>query len=131
MLDIGVSSMQLDDPERGFSFQGDGPLDMRMGASGPTAADVVNTATRTTSPTSSSICGDERRSRAIARAIVRAASKRRSRARRSWSTLVERVLRPSPASRHPATRTFQALRIYVNDELGELARGAWRRPSAC
>ena len=126
MLDIGVSSMQLDDPARGFSFQGDGPLDMRMSAAtGPPPP------TSSTRPRKSHLAdilfhlGEERRSRAIARAIVAPAQREaRSRARRELAELAARVLgREKIAGRHAATRTFQALRIYVNDELGELARG--------
>jgi 16S rRNA (cytosine1402-N4)-methyltransferase len=124
LLDIGVSSMQLDEAERGFSFQDDGPLDMRMSGSGPSAADVVNAAEEKDLADILFQLGEERRSRAIARAI--AARRREQPLRRTseLAALVERVLgRGRPGGRHPATRTFQALRIYVNDELGELARG--------
>jgi 16S rRNA (cytosine1402-N4)-methyltransferase len=124
VLDIGVSSMQLDEPERGFSFQGDGPLDMRMSANGPSAADVINTADDSDIADILFHLGEERRSRAIARAIV---ARRRERPFGRTAELVEtveRVLgRGKPGGRHPATRTFQALRIYVNDELGELTQG--------
>jgi 16S rRNA (cytosine1402-N4)-methyltransferase len=124
VLDIGVSSMQLDDPERGFSFQADGPLDMRMAGDGPTAADVINAADEADMADILFHLGDERRSRAIARAIV---ARRRERPFSRTGELVEaveRVLgRGKVGGRHPATRTFQALRIYVNDELGELTRG--------
>ena len=124
VLDIGVSSMQLDDPARGFSFQGDGPLDMRMSAVGPSAADVVNSADEGDIADILFQLGEERRSRAIARAIV---ARRRAQPLTRTGELVEvveRVLgRGKPGGRHPATRTFQALRIYVNDELGELAEG--------
>jgi 16S rRNA (cytosine1402-N4)-methyltransferase len=123
-LDIGVSSMQLDDPARGFSFQADGPLDMRMSGEGPTAADVLNTAAEADIADILFHLGEERRSRAIARAIV---ARRREQPLARTSDLVsvvERVLgRGKPGGKHPATRTFQALRIYVNDELGELAQG--------
>jgi 16S rRNA (cytosine1402-N4)-methyltransferase len=123
-LDIGVSSMQLDDPARGFSFQADGPLDMRMSGEGPTAADVLNTAAEADIADILFHLGEERRSRAIARAIV---ARRREQPFARTSDLVdvvERVLgRGKPGGKHPATRTFQALRIYVNDELGELAQG--------
>jgi 16S rRNA (cytosine1402-N4)-methyltransferase len=124
VLDIGVSSMQLDNPERGFSFQSDGPLDMRMSGTGPTAADIVNEAEEADIADILFQLGEERRSRAIARAIVA-----RRRERPFMRTLelvetVERVLgRGKVGGRHPATRTFQALRIHVNDELGELAQG--------
>jgi 16S rRNA (cytosine1402-N4)-methyltransferase len=124
VLDIGVSSMQLDDPERGFSFQADGPLDMRMSGAGPTAADVVNTAEEADIADILFQLGEERRSRAVARAIV---ARRREQPFARTSELVDAVARVlgrgKPGGRHPATRTFQALRIYVNDELGELAQG--------
>jgi 16S rRNA (cytosine1402-N4)-methyltransferase len=124
VLDIGVSSMQLDDPERGFSFQADGPLDMRMAAAGPTAADVVNSVAEADLADILFQLGEERRSRAIARAIV---ARRRERPLQRTGELVkvvERVLgRGKVGGRHPATRTFQALRIHVNNELGELAEG--------
>jgi 16S rRNA (cytosine1402-N4)-methyltransferase len=124
VLDIGVSSMQLDDPERGFSFQGDGPLDMRMGRQGPTAADVLNTEDDAKLADILFRLGEERRSRAIARAIVARRTERPFTRTSELAELVERVLgRPKIAGRHAATRTFQALRIYVNDELGELVRG--------
>jgi 16S rRNA (cytosine1402-N4)-methyltransferase len=128
VLDIGVSSMQLDDPARGFSFQADGPLDMRMSGrmsgAGPTAADVVNEAEEADIADILFRLGEERRSRAIARAI--AARRREQPFTRTLelAQLVERVLgRGKIGGRHPATRTFQALRIHVNDELGELAQG--------
>ncbi len=123
VLDIGVSSMQLDDPARGFSFQADGPLDMRMSATGPDAADIVNTLEETQLADILFHLGEERSSRAIARAIV--AHRRHQPLARTLelASLVARVLgREKIAGRHAATRTFQALRIYVNDELGELAR---------
>jgi 16S rRNA (cytosine1402-N4)-methyltransferase len=124
VLDIGVSSMQLDTPDRGFSFQLDGPLDMRMSAHGPSAADVLNTSAETQIADILYQLGEERRSRAIARAVV---GQRRARPFSRTAELVEtveRVLgRGKPGGRHPATRTFQALRIYVNDELGELSQG--------
>ena len=123
VLDVGVSSMQLDDPDRGFSFQGDGPLDMRMGGDGPTAADVVNTAEETDLADILFRLGDERRSRAIARAIVSRRSQQPFSRTAELAELAERVLgRHKIGGRHPATRTFQALRIYVNDELSELAK---------
>jgi 16S rRNA (cytosine1402-N4)-methyltransferase len=123
VLDVGVSSMQLDDPKRGFSFQADGPLDMRMSGAGATAAEVINTAAEADIADILFHLGDERRSRAIARAIV---ARRREHPFARTAELVdavERVLgRGTVGGRHPATRTFQALRIYVNDELGELAQ---------
>ena len=122
VLDIGVSSMQLDDAERGFSFLRDGPLDMRMSQDGLSAADVVNTAEEGELADILYQLGEERRSRAIARTIVKARSDAPITTTRALAAIVERVLgRPRPGDKHPATRTFQALRIHVNDELGELA----------
>jgi 16S rRNA (cytosine1402-N4)-methyltransferase len=124
VLDIGVSSMQLDEAGRGFSFQGDGPLDMRMGRDGPTAADVLNTEDEGRLADILFHLGEERRSRAIARAIVARRAGRPFARTFELAQLAEKVLgRPKFDGRHAATRTFQALRIYVNDELGELARG--------
>lgn len=123
VLDIGVSSMQLDRPERGFSFQNDGPLDMRMGATGPTAADFVNTADADEIADVLFQYGEERKSRLIARAIVHDRATSPFTTTQQLAGLVARLLGREPDGRHPATRTFQALRIYVNDELGELERG--------
>ncbi|NKB20194.1 MAG: 16S rRNA (cytosine(1402)-N(4))-methyltransferase RsmH [Alphaproteobacteria bacterium] len=126
MLDLGVSSFQIDDPERGFSFRFDGPLDMRMSHDGPTVADIVNDTEQTELADIIYKYGEERRSRRIARAIVEARS----------NTPISRTLeladivrdcyppaKPGTKAIDPATRTFQALRIYINDELGELRRG--------
>ena len=122
VLDIGVSSMQLDDPARGFSFQADGPLDMRMSGAGPTAADVVNTLEEAQLADIFFHLGDERSARAIARAIVAQRREKPFARTLELAQLVARVLgREKVGGRHAATRTFQALRIYVNDELGELA----------
>jgi 16S rRNA (cytosine1402-N4)-methyltransferase len=124
VLDIGVSSMQLDDPVRGFSFQGDGPLDMRMSSSGPSAADVINTAEESHLADILFHLGDERSARGIARAILARRQQQPIVRTSELAQLVARVLgREKIAGRHAATRTFQALRIYVNDELCELARG--------
>jgi 16S rRNA (cytosine1402-N4)-methyltransferase len=124
VLDIGVSSMQLEDPERGFSFQSDGPLDMRMAKDGPTAADIVNTQDDSDLADIFFHLGDERRSRAVARAIVARRSKKPFTRTAELAELAERVLgRQKIAGRHAATRIFQALRIYVNDELGQLVQG--------
>jgi 16S rRNA (cytosine1402-N4)-methyltransferase len=123
VLDIGVSSMQLDRPERGFSFQHDGPLDMRMAATGLTAADVVATAEPEDLADILYTYGEERRSRAVARAIVAAREANPITRTSELAAIVARVLGREPDGRHPATRTFQALRIHVNDELGELERG--------
>ncbi|MEM7269222.1 MAG: 16S rRNA (cytosine(1402)-N(4))-methyltransferase RsmH [Pseudomonadota bacterium] len=121
VFDIGVSSMQIDQAERGFSFQKDGPLDMRMGADGPSAAEIVNSATAAQLADIFFLYGEERASRRIARAIV---DQRPIDSTLALASLVERQLpRPKPGQPHAATRVFQALRIAVNDELGELARG--------
>ena len=121
VLDLGVSSMQLDQPERGFSFRQDGPLDMRMGDDGPTAADLVNDLPEGAIADILYRYGEERASRRIARAIVAA---RPIHTTGELAAVVERCLpRPKPGQRHPATRAFQAIRIAVNDEFGELARG--------
>jgi 16S rRNA (cytosine1402-N4)-methyltransferase len=124
VLDIGVSSMQLDEAGRGFSFMADGPLDMRMEREGPSASDLVNGMTETDLADVIFTYGEERQSRRIARAIVRARETQRIETTRALANVVERALgRRHDDDRHPATRTFQALRIAVNDELGELARG--------
>lgn len=124
VLDIGVSSMQLDEAERGFSFQHDGPLDMRMGRDGDSAADFINHADETEIANVIYVFGDEKRSRAIARAIVKKRASEPFTRTRELADLVLRVFHGRKADgKHPATRTFQALRIHVNDELGELARG--------
>jgi len=120
VLDLGVSSMQIDTPERGFSFRLDGPLDMRMGAAGPSAADVVATADERDLANIIFLLGEERHSRAVARAIVKMRAERPIVTTRVLADIVGRVVRSRPGDIHPATRTFQALRIFVNDELGEL-----------
>jgi 16S rRNA (cytosine1402-N4)-methyltransferase len=123
VLDIGVSSMQLDEPARGFSFLRDGPLDMRMSQDGPSAADVVNTADEEDLANILYEFGEERRSRAIARTLVKARADAPITTTKALADIVERVLGWARGDeKHPATRTFQALRIYVNDELGELQR---------
>lgn len=123
-FDLGVSSPQLDEAERGFSFRLDGPLDMRMGEDGPTAAEIVNELPEATLADILYKFGEERRSRAVARAIV-AARKEKPIAR--TLELAQIVRRAVGHSDNPAidtaTRSFQALRIYTNDELGELDRG--------
>ncbi len=121
VLDLGISSMQIDQAERGFSFQKDGPLDMRMGDEGPTAADLVNTASEAEIADILYHYGEEHASRRIARAIVAA---RPFATTLQLARVVETCLpRPKPGQSHPATRTFQALRIAVNDEFGQLAAG--------
>ncbi len=123
-LDVGVSSMQLDQAERGFSFMADGPLDMRMASAGPSAADVVNECEETELARIIFIYGEEKKSRAVARAIVQARGKEKITRTGELAEIVSRAVGGRGASRiHPATRTFQALRIFVNDELRELARG--------
>jgi 16S rRNA (cytosine1402-N4)-methyltransferase len=125
-LDLGVSSMQLDQAQRGFSFRQDGPLDMRMSQQGPSAADVVNGAAEGDLADIIHRFGEEHRARRIARAIVEA---RRAGPISRTLHLADIVRRCQPAPKpgadtiDPATRTFQALRIHVNDELGELGRG--------
>ena len=122
VLDLGVSSFQFDLPERGFSFREDGPLDMRMSRSGSSAADIVNTADEKTLIDIIFRYGEERQARRIARAIIAARPILRT---AKLAEVVSAALGPAAARQkiHPATRTFQALRIFVNDELGELERG--------
>lgn len=123
VLDIGVSSMQLDRAERGFSFLRDGPLDMRMGDDGSTAADLVNGAEESLLADIIHVYGEDRAARRIARSIVRARSEAPILRTGRLAEVVADALPPQrPGQLHPATRTFQALRIAVNDELGELAR---------
>jgi 16S rRNA (cytosine1402-N4)-methyltransferase len=122
LLDVGVSSMQFDRAERGFSFRLDGPLDMRMGEGGPSAADVVARGSERDLAAIIATLGEERHARAVARAIVAARREAPIRSTGELATIVARVVRAKPGDIHPATRTFQALRIFVNDELGELAR---------
>ena len=120
-MDIGVSSMQLDQAERGFSFQSDGPLDMRMAQDGPSAADFLNTADEETIADVLYQYGDEPKSRRVARAIVAARPLTRT---GELATVVRKALGHRPHDKKdPATRTFQAIRIHVNRELGELADG--------
>lgn len=120
VLDIGVSSMQLDDAERGFSFRHDGPLDMRMESAGESASDLVNTLAESALADVIYEYGEERRSRAVARAIVAARREAPITTTKRLADIVSSVVRSAPGDIHPATRTFQALRIAVNDELGEL-----------
>lgn len=120
-MDIGVSSMQLDRPERGFSFQGDGPLDMRMAQSGMTAAEFLNTADEGEIADVLFHYGEEPRARRVARAIVAARPLSRT---GELAAVVRRALGHKPhEKKDPATRTFQALRIHLNRELDELADG--------
>jgi 16S rRNA (cytosine1402-N4)-methyltransferase len=122
VLDLGVSSFQFDQPERGFSFRADGPLDMRMSREGETAADFVNRATHSELASVIARLGEEKNARRIASAIIAA---RPVTGTAQLADIVAQAQGPA-AQRlaiHPATRTFQALRIHVNDELGELERG--------
>ena len=122
-LDLGVSSMQIDDPARGFSFRNDGPLDMRQGQAGPSAADLVNEAEESVLADIIYQYGEERQARRIARAIVAA----RTDAPLTRTGQLANIVRDAYRGRRnaktdPATKTFQAIRIHVNDELGELER---------
>jgi 16S rRNA (cytosine1402-N4)-methyltransferase len=123
VFDLGVSSMQLDRAERGFSFRLDGPLDMRMGHDGPTAADIVARAPERDLAAIIAMLGEERQARAVARAIVKARSEQAVDTTRALANIVARVVHMRDSAIHPATRTFQALRIFVNEELAELAHG--------
>jgi 16S rRNA (cytosine1402-N4)-methyltransferase len=122
VLDLGVSSMQLDDPGRGFSFAADGPLDMRMSGRGISAAEVVNRADTRTLTGILKEYGEEPAARRIARAIVERREREPIARTRQLAELVAGVIGARAGRTDPATRTFQALRIYVNDELAELAR---------
>lgn len=124
VLDIGVSSMQLDEPERGFSFMRDGPLDMRMAADGPTAADLVNEAEPTELARILFVYGEERESRRIARAIARRRDEQPFTRTLELAEFIEKTLGGRRGAKvHPATRSFQAIRIAVNEELSELEAG--------
>jgi len=120
VMDVGVSSMQLDQAARGFSFRLGGPLDMRMGHGGPTAADVIAKASEADLANIIYIFGEERHSRSLARAIVAARKQAPVVTTRALADIVAKVVRSKPGEIHPATRTFQALRIFVNEELDEL-----------
>lgn len=122
-LDLGVSSPQIDNPARGFSFRADGPLDMRMSGAGPSAADAVNTLPEAELARILFELGEERLSRRIARAVIAARAESPITRTGALADLVRRVVPRSKDGIDPATRTFQALRLYVNDELGELDRG--------
>lgn len=123
-LDLGVSSMQIDDPARGFSFRNDGPLDMRQGKDGLSATDLVNDAEESVLADIIFKYGEERQARRIARAIVHARSDAPITRTGQLADIVRNVYRGGkPSKTDPATRTFQAIRIQVNDELGELERG--------
>ncbi|WP_375281685.1 16S rRNA (cytosine(1402)-N(4))-methyltransferase RsmH [Pseudooctadecabacter sp.] len=124
VLDLGVSSMQLDQAERGFSFMRDGPLDMRMGQEGPNAADIINHAAEADIADILFTYGEERASRRIARKIVAERADSPIETTLRLAKLIESCLpRPKPGQSHPATRSFQAIRIAVNDEYEQLAAG--------
>lgn len=126
VLDIGVSSMQLDEAERGFSFLRDGPLDMRMSAAGPTAADVVNRLKPGDLARIFGLLGEERHAGRIARMIEKRRAERPFARTADLADAIEKLVGRRPTDTiHPATRVFQALRIYVNDELVELARALY------
>ncbi|WP_240149157.1 MULTISPECIES: 16S rRNA (cytosine(1402)-N(4))-methyltransferase RsmH [Asaia] len=129
VLDIGVSSYQLDEAERGFSFRHDGPLDMRMSRAGRSAADLVNEADEAELADIIYHYGEDRMSRRIASAIVRARQEEPIRTTARLADIVRSVVRPDKSGIHPATRSFQALRIAVNDELGELQRALDEAPA--
>lgn len=120
VLDIGVSSMQLDQGERGFSFMRPGPLDMRMSGTGETAADFVNTLSEADLAALIFAYGEERASRRIAKAIVSARGEKPLETTQDLASVIEKTVGRKPGGPHPATRTFQALRIAVNREFDEL-----------
>lgn len=122
VLDVGVSSMQLDQAERGFSFMRSGPLDMRMGNTGPTAADAVRDLSHSDLIRIFQVYGEERRARRAVDFIVRARDEGDISTTEELADVIERALGRS-GKNHPATKVFQALRIFINDELGELYRG--------
>ncbi len=122
LADLGCSSLQLDDAERGFSFSADGPLDMRMGSEGETAAELLERVEWEELVTILRDYGEERRAGAIARAIVKGREQSPLRTTGELSRLVQQIVGGRGRRIHPATRTFQAIRIAVNDELGQLER---------
>lgn len=122
-FDFGLSSPQIDQPERGFSFRQDGPLDMRMELSGPSAADAVNGLPEKELADILWRYGEERRSRAVAAAIVKARREQPIETTGALADIIRSVVKPARDGIDPATRSFQGLRIYVNDELGEIERG--------
>ncbi len=125
VLDIGVSSMQIDEGARGFSFRNDGPLDMRMSQAGVSAADIINEAEEQHLANIFYYYGEERLSRRVARAIVKARLEAKITTTKQLADLISGVIYTKFGQIHPATRVFQALRIAVNDELGQLVRGLY------
>jgi 16S rRNA (cytosine1402-N4)-methyltransferase len=123
LFDFGVSSMQLDEAARGFSFRFDGPLDMRMSARGLSAADVVNKYDERDLARIISALGEEKKSKFVARAIVEARKEKPIATTGELAAIAREAIHSKPGDIDPATRTFQALRIYVNDELGEIGIG--------
>jgi 16S rRNA (cytosine1402-N4)-methyltransferase len=123
VLDIGVSSMQLDEADRGFSFMREGPLDMRMAGEGESAADLVNTLDEADLATLLFAFGEERKSRRIAHGIVAARATAPIRTTTELARLIEKTIGRKPGDAHPATRSFQALRIAVNAEFDQLVEG--------
>jgi 16S rRNA (cytosine1402-N4)-methyltransferase len=123
VMDLGVSSFQLDEAARGFSFRADGPLDMRMGRDGPTAADLVNTLPEDELARIIAEFGEERHARRVARGILRARAEAPIATTARLAEIVRRAVPRDPSGIDGATRSFQALRIAVNDELGEIERG--------
>jgi 16S rRNA (cytosine1402-N4)-methyltransferase len=131
LADLGCSSLQFDTPERGFSLRADGPLDMRFGPTGPTAADLLNRVSEEELMDILWSYGEERRARAIAGALIRRRQRRPLETTAELVEVVVEVLGPMRRGRvHPATRTMQAIRIAVNDELSQLESFLRRRPSA-
>jgi 16S rRNA (cytosine1402-N4)-methyltransferase len=122
-LDLGVSSPQIDDAERGFSFRSDGPLDMRMERAGPSAADIVNDMDEPDLKGLIRSFGEERRAAAVAKAIVRARETTPITRTGQLAEIVRGAVPPARDGIDPATRTFQAIRVFVNNEIGELDRG--------
>ncbi len=123
LFDFGVSSMQLDEAERGFSFRFDGPLDMRMSASGVSAADVVNKYDERDLARIISVLGEEKKAKFAVRAIIDARKEKEITRTGELAKILREAIHTKPGDIDAATRTFQALRIYVNDELGEIGHG--------
>ena len=131
VLDLGLSSMQIDEPSRGFSFIKDGPLDMRMSGSGPSAADLVNNLAQSEIANILYFFGEERSSRRIANAIVKRRTEKPFKSTLDLSNVIENCLpRKKPGTSHPATRSFQALRIATNDEFTELYKALFAAEKA-